>query len=428
MNVTIVGAGYVGVTLGVVLAERGCNVNFVDINEKTISSLNSRVPLFYEAGLQERLGAAFGRAGIIAFGSIEEAVSASKGMEDIGSRYFIVTLGTPINNQKTASLVPIQEVFRQITPFFKPTDLVILRSTVAVGSTRRLSTENPIISNISFCPERTVEGAALQELTRLPQIIAGVNDFSTTQAEKLFEILGVECIVLSKPEAGEMVKLASNSFRDVTFAFANVLAEIAHLENVNVLEVIRAANFRYERNRIPSPGLVGGPCLEKDPYILAQSLKDSKARDLLLDCRSVNEELITLALGHIREIFKNTTGPLKILLCGLAFKGKPLTSDTRGSLVHKLLEELQRDFPNVPVFFGLDPMVEEGDSFEIIFSETRQLSSYRFDLIIQMTDHEIFEDDEYINYVLESDSHFLSFWPVDTKLVGRRYLLLGGVQ
>jgi UDP-N-acetyl-D-mannosaminuronic acid dehydrogenase len=160
-------------------------------------------------------------------------------------------------------------------------------------------------------------------------------------------------------EAAEIVKLVDNTYRDVQFAFANEVARLCEAFEVNAHEVIASGKLGYSRTNVPLPGLVGGPCLEKDPHILAQS---AQSRGLNMEItragRMVNErqpaETMQLIVAQMarREMGEG----VKVALLGMAFKGVPATDDLRGSMSLKVLEALHLLRPDVEVH-AYDPVI-----------------------------------------------------------------------
>jgi len=153
----------------------------------------------------------------------------------------------------------------------------MLRSTVPVGTTRKQVI--PVLEHysglaagsgfhIAFCPERTVEGQAIQELSSLPQIVGGLTEACTEKAVSFWSTLTDTVVRVDALEAAELVKLINNSYRDLSFAFANEFALLADRYNIDATRLIAAANEGYPRDKIPrpSPG-VGGYCLTKDPVV-----------------------------------------------------------------------------------------------------------------------------------------------------------------
>ena len=207
--------------------------------------------------------------------------------EELTFDYFVVTVGTPL--AKTGLKIPNMSVLdnsiKSIAPHVTSESLVILRSTIPVGSSRM--TERHICKinglnsiNISFCPERTAEGSALTELRALPQVISGNTNKAILKAKAFFEHLVDEIVCASSLEEAELTKLFNNTYRDAIFAIANTFNKIAQSFNVDGMAAINNANYNYPRSSIPKPGFVAGPCLEKDAYILSSEMKDGDLKDL----------------------------------------------------------------------------------------------------------------------------------------------------
>jgi len=122
--------------------------------------------------------------------------------------------------------------------------------------------------------------------------------------------------------------LFNNTYRDINFAVGNIFNEISQKFGVDGYEVIEKANYNYDRSSIALPGLVGGPCLEKDAYILTTPFNYDVEKNFVLGARKYNESLENKVCAWVEKNYSNKS---KILLSGLAFKGRPETSDLRGS-------------------------------------------------------------------------------------------------
>jgi UDP-N-acetyl-D-mannosaminuronic acid dehydrogenase len=242
---------------------------------------------------------------------------------------------------------------------------VILRSTVKVGTTRNVV--SPVLAatgkrfEIAMCPERTLEGKALQELRELPQIVGADDPAVADRAAAVFRKLTNTIVLVSDLETAEIVKLVGNTFRDVQFAFANEVARLCDAFGVSAHEVISSGKLGYTRTNIPLPGLVGGPCLEKDPHILLES---ARTRGIHLEItsagRRVNErqpeETVRFISSEINR--RELAAPLRISVLGMAFKGTPETSDLRGSMSIKVLDALKKAHPDAEI--GLyDPVTSQ---------------------------------------------------------------------
>ena len=421
-RVIILGAGYVGLTLGVASARVGHEVFFVDIDLAVVSKLNLRLATFYEVGLQESLDSLFVDRGEIAFSSLQELYKVTPRTESV----YVISLGTPLGPDGKALLAPVESLVREVSNYMSDGDLIILRSTVAVGTSSHLVKTIPAITNLSFCPERTIEGKALEELSILPQVISGNALRATKMAEEYFGTITESVICAGSLETAELIKLASNSFRDLNFAFANSLALISNQFGVNVNELISLANFRYDRNSIAFPGLAGGPCLEKDSYILAQGAPHL-CSEILIGARHLNEELPNRALDFIQE--HGVSSGSRVLVCGAAFKGRPLTSDTRGSFVYNVIRGLLGlgiEQCNIVIF---DPIVSLPIFGVAVINDFDRIEGF-FDYLIQLTNHEIFDSSVFDEFLSKRVGHVISFWPKNVASIRDNSinLFLGGLR
>jgi nucleotide sugar dehydrogenase len=359
-SVCMIGMGYVGLTLAVAMAEVGFRVHGVEINSDTVASIRAGRAPFKETGLDQRLSPQ------VATG----VLTASQDWPAPGAcNVYIVTVGTPLaSGDKVTNLDSIRAVTRRLAQNLRPGNMVILRSTVRVGVSRQIVKavldETGIPYDLAFCPERTLEGKALQELRTLPQIVGGVNHASSVRAAQVFNYLTPTTIRVSDLETAEMIKLINNTQRDLMFAFANEVAEICDSIGVSAPEVIEAGNMGYPRGGMPLPGPVGGPCLEKDPYILAEGVPGfgADARLTMLG-RQVNEALPARAAAAVAEEVATRIPRERVakgVIMGVAFKGRPETSDLRGTLAIPLIAELKKHYPRAELV-AYDPAVPDED-------------------------------------------------------------------
>jgi nucleotide sugar dehydrogenase len=213
---------------------------------------------------------------------------------------------------------------------------------------------------LAFCPERTLEGAALLELGSLPQIIGTSNEIDKSKANSIFTKLTSSVVHVSSIETAELIKLTDNMQRDVHFAISNEVAKIGNVFEIDASEVITAGKLGYPRTNLAMPGPVGGPCLEKDTYLLNESLGWNTS--LSLAARKTNESIIQDSIDFLIPTLNNFSEICEddhsagIGFLGLAFKGVPETDDLRGSLGVKLLNELRGLFANGSFSF-YDPLI-----------------------------------------------------------------------
>lgn len=369
-DVGIIGLGYVGLTLATVLAEAGNTVIGVEKRKDLVDLTNEGIPHFTETGLPDALGGVVRSKKLVAAVALDDSFTCDT---------YIITVGTPLAPDGVARVDMIEAAARDIAANMHDGALVILRSTVKIGTTRDIVA--PILTasgkkyDIAMCPERTLEGRALQELRELPQIVGADDQVVADRAAAVFRKLTNSIVSVSGIETAEIMKLVSNTFRDVQFAFANEVARICDAFGVSAHEVIASGKLGYSRTNIPLPGLVGGPCLEKDPHILMES---ARTRGISLEitaaARLVNErqptETVEFITGELQR--RNLTGPMKISILGMAFKGQPETSDLRGSMSIKVLEALKKAHPDAEI--GLYDPVTPQEVLAKEFPEERNFS------------------------------------------------------
>jgi UDP-N-acetyl-D-mannosaminuronic acid dehydrogenase len=346
-DVGIVGLGYVGLTLATVLAEAGNTVIGVEKRPDIVAMTNEGIPHFTETGLPDAL------SGVTRFNKL---VAAERFDDSFSCDTYIITVGTPLSADGVARVDMIEQAARDIAENMRDGALVILRSTVKVGTTRDVVAPMLAASgkkfDIAMCPERTLEGKALQELRELPQIVGADDPAVADRAAAVFRRLTSSIVQVADVETAEIIKLVSNTFRDVQFAFANEVARMCDAFGVSAHEVISAGKLGYNRTNIPLPGLVGGPCLEKDPHILMES---ARTRGISLEISSAGrlvnerqpEETVRFISSEIDR--RDLASPLKINVLGMAFKGLPETSDLRGSMSIKVLDALKKAHPNAEI-------------------------------------------------------------------------------
>lgn len=337
----IIGMGRVGLTLSLVLADVGFEVLGVERDQSIVASLNRGQTHFYEKGL-----------GILLKKHLQKNLVITTKVADHRWDAYIICVATPIEREsKQPVLDHVLRAAREVAGHLKEGDLVVLRSTVPVGTTR--SVVLPLLQErqehiyLAFCPERTVEGKALTELRGLPQIVGGLDEESVEKAVAIFSRVTPTTVRVSSLEAAEMIKLLDNTYRDINFAYANEVALIAEGLGLDAIELIRAANLGYTRNNIPMPGPVGGACLSKDPYVLNASAAGRHQSRLSRVAREVNEYLprhIAQKLQtRLASVGKDLSGA-KVLIAGIAFKGHPETDDLRDSPALGLIDYLKKEY------------------------------------------------------------------------------------
>lgn len=429
-NVCIIGLGYVGLTLAVALAECGFNILGVEKSDHVLDCLAEGRAHFREPGLDPRI------ASLVRNGRLQTAPSIPA---DVKATVYVITVGTPlVAGQQTTQLGAIETVAGMIANVLKDGDLVLLRSTVRIGVTRDIV--KPILDragvtyDLAFCPERTLEGRALVELRTLPQVVGGLTESATLRAAQFFSFMTPTIVKVRSLETAEVIKLVNNTQRDLMFAFANEVAYLCDAIGVIASEVIQAGNIGYPRGGLAMPGPVGGPCLEKDPYIFLEGVRMRGGdAELALAGRQLNERLPARTADRIAGFLKGRPSP-RVAIAGLAFKGRPETSDLRGTMARPLIAELRRAVPGVMIV-GFDPAVprHEAETLEIAVADSIEAAINGADTCIFQTNHPQFERLrlEDLSARMAPDALIYDLWSqfdvIEHSLVnGGRYASLGG--
>ena len=359
-RVSILGLGYVGLTLAVAMADIGFSVLGVEIREDVLALLEKGESHFHEPGLQQRLRR------VIKSGNLRFAKHIP---HDWMGSVFIITVGTPLDMNGRSRMDMVKNIGREVAEQMRNGSLVIMRSTVKLGTTRKVITPLLVASgkkfDLAFCPERTLEGKALVELRQLPQIVGGMTDEAAVRASQLFQFVTPTVVRVSSVETAEMIKLIDNAQRDVAFAYANEVARACDAIGISAAEVIQAGKLGYPRTNLPMPGPVGGPCLEKDSHILAEGLRELGVEpEITMAARRTNENQPAEVVSHLKRITNGISGfPPKpiITLMGLAFKGYPSTDDLRGTMAKPIFACLREAFPEAE-FHGYDAVVNNAET------------------------------------------------------------------
>jgi nucleotide sugar dehydrogenase len=389
-SVCIIGLGYVGLTLAATMANIGFRVHGIEIREHVVKQLRAGQPHFHEPGLEDLLK----RVIEDGFLHVHPAIPAA-----CDANVFIITVGTPLGANGRSRLDMIEHAAGEVADAMRPGALVIMRSTMMLGTTRKIVL--PILDrrgfayDVAFCPERTLEGVAIKELRSLPQIVGGGDLGACVRAAQLFQFITPTTLRVHDLETAEMIKLVDNAQRDVHFAFSNEVARMCDAIGISATDVISAGKLGYARTSLAMPGPVGGPCLEKDPYILAEGLEPfGLTPEITMAARRLNERQPEEAIAAIDEATRGMPGfpahPV-IAVLGLAFKGRPATDDLRGTMARPILSALRRRF-QAAEWRGYDAVVpsEAFREFELAPCPSIEEATRGANLVVITNNHPVF--------------------------------------
>jgi UDP-N-acetyl-D-mannosaminuronic acid dehydrogenase len=331
-HVAVIGAaGHVGLPFSLVLAEAGYNVFGIDINWQRCDGLNVGIIPFVEEGAEELLAKVKDN---IFFENSPEAISRA----DI----IVVIIGTPVDSEGNPRLDDIMKFVEfDLIPYMQVGQLIILRSTVAPGTTEliakfieeKMGWVNGAEFDLVFCPERVAQGQGIRESKVLPQLIGAFTTEAFARTHEFFAPFNDVCVFLTPKEA-ELAKLVTNMYRYVNFAFSNEVFSYCLEHEVDAVKIIEASNLGYKRMQMPMPGPnVGGPCLFKDGKFLKPLGFGTGMIDIAFN---MNESMPGLVFDEVRKAFaKANHKPMyKLMILGMTFKAE--SDDTRNSLSYKL--------------------------------------------------------------------------------------------
>jgi UDP-N-acetyl-D-mannosaminuronic acid dehydrogenase len=332
-KVTIIGgAGHIGLPLGILFAAKKKNVVLYDKNNSVIKKINKCQFPFIE------------KNGAKLLKKYKRRIIASTNKNYVTSAdVIIICIGTPVIYNKP-DLINFFNLFKEIKHLLNPNQLIIIRSSIYPGTCEKVHQFlGKKFINISYCPERVVQGKSIEELPKLPQIISGISDKAISESIKLFNPICKKTIVTSILEA-ELIKLFSNSWRYINFSIANEFYMICENLGINFNNLRKKMIDGYERNKnIPTAGFAAGPCLFKDTMQLNVYLK--KSFNLGAIATKINEGLPKFVYKKLLRKFKNKLKSKTIGILGVSFKAD--IDDIRDSLAIKLLYLLKEKKLNV---------------------------------------------------------------------------------
>src|ERR687888_2439053 len=374
-SVAVVGLGRIGLPLALSFADRGLEVVGVDKAPAVLQSISSGRMPFEETGTQDLLERVLDSGRLRLTHRIEEAA---------GCEHIVLTLGTPAFSHIEIDISDIRNITDDLLPVLRDGHSLILRSTVAPGTTDWLAGyieqrrgfipgEDVFVSHV---PERIAANRFLEEISTLPCIIGGVGTGSGARAAELFDVFGTE-VVQTTPVQAELAKIWTNILRYTNFALPNLLMMNCEQYGANVFDVIDLINRDYPRGGIGRPGLTAGICLRKD---FTFSEERSSAPGMLLAVSRVHETVPLFLVEGLRRRLGGSLRDRKVAVLGLSYKRD--SDDVRDSLSLKLVRLLERELAHVARH---DPHVPDE-------SEPLESALAGADAVIVATNHSAFED------------------------------------
>ncbi|HET9878948.1 MAG TPA: nucleotide sugar dehydrogenase [Candidatus Limnocylindria bacterium] len=320
MRIAVVGLGHIGLPLAVQYAGRGHTVIGADINPRIVDAIGrGESPHDDEPALLERVPQ------LVASGNLRATTVTADAVRE--SEAVVVIVPVVVDAQREIDFRPIDSATHDIGAGLQAGTLVVYETTLPVGTTR--DRFGPMLAersgldldqfHLAFSPERVLVGRVFTDLARYPKIVGGTTEEATRRAAEFYRSVleeGTEVWAVANAEAAEMTKLAETTYRDVNIAFANELARYAAERDIDVLEVIGAANSQ-PYSHIHQPGVgVGGHCIPVYPHFLFNGDPSLRLPPL---AREINEGMGEFTIDEIEERV-GSLDATNVLVLGIAYR------------------------------------------------------------------------------------------------------------
>jgi UDP-N-acetyl-D-glucosamine dehydrogenase len=392
-SVTVLGQGYVGLSIACAAADGGFVVCGIDIDAVRVSDLGAgRLTVPGVAEEIYRTGVGTGRLG---FTTDASAV----GDADI----VLVAVPTPLRD-RTPDLAQVEAACADVARHMRPGSLVILESTTYPGTTAQIV--RPILESgglragsdflLAYSPERIDPGNPEFGVRNTPRIVGGLTPEATGVAALFYEQIIEKVISVSSTRSAELAKLLENTFRHVNVALVNEMAMLCHDMGIDVWEVIDAAAskpFGFMAFQ-PGPG-VGGHCIPLDPNYLAWQVRRDAGRQfrVLEEAEDINAQMPEYVARRIGDVLNDRGKPVRhahVFVLGIAYK--PDVGDARESPSLRVIEVLQRKGASVAFH---DPYIESlpTNGSRVTRTDLTRRSLAASDCVALLTPHSLYDLD-----------------------------------
>lgn len=335
-KIGVIGLGYVGLPLAILLAKHSFKVTGFVRSEKKRDSLNKGMSHLSDKKLDADLKK------VIGDGNFSVGLTSENNLED--NDIFIICVPTPVDAHKRPDLSDLRQVAKRLTEIDLENKLIINESTVAPFTTRDILGQIGKNYFLVCSPERIDPGSNFKTTENIAKVIGGADAESLELGVALYrQILKEELVEVQSLEAAEMTKMLENTYRMVNIALINEFAKLAEKIGVDILDVIKAAKTKWSfQAHYPSIG-VGGHCIPVDPYYILELAKKRKIpMQLVQNGLFEVEQMPKYILKKVANVYKKG---MKVVLYGITYKKD--VKDLRESpalVLCRLLQEKAIDF------------------------------------------------------------------------------------
>ena len=393
-RIAIIGLGYVGLPLAVLMAQKYSVVGF-DIHSGRVASLQSGQDTTLEVSVDEL------KAVLTTEKEQIGLVVSDHEMDIADADVYIVTVPTPVDADNQPDLLPVTSASRTVARYLSAGNIVIYESTVYPGLTEEicvpiLEQDSGLLFNkdffVGYSPERINPGDKTRRIENILKITSGSTADAASYIDALYNsVLKAGTHKASSIKVAEAAKVIENAQRDINIAFVNELAKICNKLDIPTNEVLAAAGTKWNFQPY-KPGLAGGHCIGVDPYYLALKAKQvGYYPGLILAARRLNESMAEYIASQVVKCMIRKGISVKdsrLLMLGITFKEN--CPDVRNTKIVQVIQELQTYGINVDVF---DPWADKAEVVkEYGLSLEEQTPSVQYDAIVLGVAH-----DEFLN-------------------------------
>ena len=395
-RIGVIGLGYVGLPLSLLLAEAGFPVTGFDIDQRKIGDLEGGRSYILRITPEE-----IGQAR-------EQGFTATADFAKLEAQdAIILCVPTPLTTHREPDLSYIEKTGHAIAPWLRDGHLVVLESTTYPGTTEdvlipileaenrhSLRAHSPGVDGpgfyVAFSPEREDPGNTTVARRDVPKVVGGHDAAATELAAALYEAIFTRAVRVSTTRAAEMTKLLENIYRCVNIALVNELKILALRMGIDIWEVIDAAAtkpFGFHAF-YPGPGL-GGHCIPIDPFYLSWKAKEYDFNTRFIELAGeVNEgmpEFVVHQVGRALNTQKKALNGSRILMLGMSYKKD--IDDLRESPSLTIIELLRNEGAEVLYNDPYHPSVGHGRHYSLNMTSTPLDDLGQYDCVLIVTDH-----------------------------------------
>lgn len=397
-SVAVIGLGYVGLPLTLLLCEAGFPVTGFDIDEKKVRDLEAGRSYIHRIPATE-----IGRAREVGFRATSDFSKLSA--QDV----IIICVPTPLTEHRDPDLSFIQKTAEAIAPWLVEGQIVILESTTYPGTTeevlvpilekgnrnglvarRKETPEDVSTFQVAFSPEREDPGNDTVARCDIPKVVGGLDPLASEMAGGVYSAIFRRVVPVSSTSVAEMTKLLENIYRCVNIALVNELKQLCMRMGIDIHEVIDAAKtkpFGFQAF-YPGPGL-GGHCIPIDPFYLSWKAREWDFHTRFIELAGeVNERMPEFVVQSVMNALNDRSQSLRgarVLVLGVAYKKD--IDDLRESPSLTVIETLQENGAVVDYHDPYFPFVGRGRHYNLNMKCASLDNLADYDCVLIVTDH-----------------------------------------